>query len=109
MRVEWAKAKARADRWHEEVLLVTEEMHRTICFMEWKATWWLEQSASRPDAPLYVQRGIAAYAAKQAAVCRSIARSFANRWYPLLEKQQIPIQWPLQYIPEVPMDIDSIV
>jgi hypothetical protein len=109
MQVEWAKAKARADRWHEEVLLVTEEMRRVICFMEWKATWWLELSVSRPDAPLYVQRGIAAYAAKQAAVCRSIAGSFANRWYPLLKKQQIPIEWPLQYIPEDLMDIDSIV
>jgi hypothetical protein len=108
MRCEWAKTKARADRWREEVLLITEEMRRTICFLEWKAMWWLEQVASRSDAPLRVQRGISAYAAKQAAVCRSMVRSFAECWYPTLKKQHIPIEWPSQYIPEdsTVMDVD---
>ncbi|KIM72641.1 hypothetical protein PILCRDRAFT_93379 [Piloderma croceum F 1598] len=32
MQCEWPKAKAQADQWKEEVLLVTEEMHQTICF-----------------------------------------------------------------------------
>jgi hypothetical protein len=108
MRCEWAKTKARADRWQEEVLLITEEMRRTICFLEWKAMWWLEQVASRSDAPLRVQRGISAYAAKQAAVCQSMVRSFAECWYPTLKKQHIPIEWPSQYIPEdsTVMDVD---
>ena len=99
MRVEWAKSKARADRWREEVLLVTEEMCRTICFLEWKASWWLDISASRPDAPPRVQRGLEAYAAKQADVCRSIATSFAGQWSLILLKQNIAIQWPSRYMP----------
>jgi len=45
MRVEWAKTKARADRWHEEVLLVSEEMCRVLYFFQWKAEWWASQSA----------------------------------------------------------------
>jgi len=75
MRVEWSKAKARADRWHEEVLLTTEEMHHTICFLEWKAVWWLDKVDSRSDATLSVKHGLAAYAAKQADVCRCLAAS----------------------------------
>jgi len=108
MRSEWAKTKARADRWREEVLLVTEEMRRTICFFDWKAMWWLEQAALRSDAPLRIQCGISAYAAKQAAICRSMARSFATRWYPTLKKQHILIEWPSQYIPKdsTAMDVD---
>lgn len=108
MRVEWAKTKARADRWGEEVLLVIEEMRRSICFLEWKANWWLEQADLRSDAPLRVQRGISAYASKQAAVCRSMAMLFATRWYPILKKQNILIEWPSQYIPRDPaaMDVD---
>jgi len=58
MHVEWAKTKARADQWREEVLLLTEEMHRTICFLDWKSSWWLQLASSRPDAPLNVQHGI---------------------------------------------------
>ncbi|KIM74803.1 hypothetical protein PILCRDRAFT_92417 [Piloderma croceum F 1598] len=38
------------------------------------------------------------YAAKQAAICRSMVGSFATCWYPTLEKEHIPIEWPSQYI-----------
>ena len=105
MRVEWAKTKARGDRWHEEVLLVTEEMRRVLYFLEWKAQWWLDRGDGRPDAPIPVQQGLAGYAAKQAAVCHSMATSFAHRWYPIHIKWGIPINWPLLYTPAV-MDID---
>jgi hypothetical protein len=74
-------------------------MCQTICFFEWKAMWWLEQVALRSDAPVHVQHGISAYAAKQAAICLSMAKSFATCWYPTLKKQNIPIEWPSQYIP----------
>ena len=73
MRVEWAKTKAHADRWCEEVLLVTEEMRCVLYFLQWKAQWWSSQSALWLDAPTRVQQGIAAYAAKQAAISHSMA------------------------------------
>jgi hypothetical protein len=106
MCVEWAKTKAHADQWNEEVLLVTEEMCCTICFLEWKANWWLERAASCPDAPLHVQHGVAAYAAKQAAVCHSIAKPFAKCWYPILHQHNIAIEWPTHYVPCDSMDMD---
>ena len=102
MRVEWAKAKARADRWQDEILLVTEEMRHTICFLDWKAKWWLDLTSCRPDASLCTQHGMAAYATKQAAICHSLAMSFAECWFPLLKAHQIPIEWPSQYIPTDP-------
>jgi hypothetical protein len=99
MHVEWAKTKARADRWHEEVLLVSEEMRRVLYFFQWKAEWWASQSALRTDAPIRVQRGIKAYAAKQVAISHAMAISFAAQWYPTLKKSQIPTDWPSYYIP----------
>ncbi|KDQ53095.1 hypothetical protein JAAARDRAFT_49877 [Jaapia argillacea MUCL 33604] len=33
----WAKSKARANHWEEEVDLVVEEMQRVLAYMEWKA------------------------------------------------------------------------
>lgn len=99
MRAEWAKAKARADRWHEEVLLLTEEMRRTISFLDWKGNWWADVACSRPDAPLPVEQGMAAYAAKQCAVYHSLAMSFAKQWHPVLKWKQIPIKWPSKYTP----------
>ncbi len=35
--IEWAKTKARAKRWQEEVQLLQEEMHRALVDMEWRA------------------------------------------------------------------------
>ncbi|KAJ7099018.1 hypothetical protein C8R44DRAFT_593419, partial [Mycena epipterygia] len=40
LRVEWAKTRARAHRWTEEVDLLEEEMRRILVFLEWRAGWW---------------------------------------------------------------------
>jgi len=80
LRCEWARSKARADRWDEEVQLVMEEMRRVLTFLEWKAAWWDGQQ----EAPLNVSHGVLegaqAYAAKQAHVNRALAASFRTRW-----------------------------
>ena len=83
LRVEWAKAKARADRWEEEVVLLNEEMRRTLEFCSWKANWWETQitqreSSLQPDDPL--AGGLKAYAHQQAAFEREIARKWAFKW-----------------------------
>ncbi|KAJ7023334.1 hypothetical protein C8F04DRAFT_1271538 [Mycena alexandri] len=63
VRVEWSKAKARKERWEEEVELLREEMKRVLRFLRW-------QLAS----------GLQAYAARQAALHRDIARKFKTAW-----------------------------
>jgi hypothetical protein len=80
LRCEWVKSKARADRWQEEVLLVKEEMRRVLAFLEWKAVWWTEEGARDLDVRPDIADGIRAYAAKQAAINRALARSFEMRW-----------------------------
>ncbi|KAF9231029.1 hypothetical protein BU15DRAFT_90993 [Melanogaster broomeanus] len=37
MRIEWCKARARANRWAEEVELLSEEMRRVLAFLKWQA------------------------------------------------------------------------
>lgn len=88
-------------RWSEEVLLLREEMRRTLTFLEWHATWWEmrgslhtnwweEQDKSLTplqNDPAGLRRpqredaeGIAAYAHKQAHVRRAIRASFNHLW-----------------------------
>ena len=98
MRVEWAKAHARANRWQEEVLLVQEEMRRVIAFLDWKATWWLSQGQRRSDVRDDIKAGLAAYAAQQSNLMQHLAETFAALWYPTLLEANLQIKWPQHYI-----------
>jgi hypothetical protein len=68
LRVEWAKAKARAARWEEEVILLDEEMRRILEFCDWKARWWRDQRSLRtPDTTdSILSEGLQAFAEQQA-------------------------------------------
>jgi hypothetical protein len=99
LRSEWAKSKARADRWSEEVILVVEEMRRVLCYFDWKACWWESQAQARPDVHQDIASGLVAYAAKQADVMRGLAVHFAAMWWPILQKNDIEISWPQSYVP----------
>lgn len=106
MRVGWAKSKARAERWHEEVLLLTEEMRRVIEYFEWKARWWRIQGPRRVDADGAIQQGAVAYAAKQSTMFENLAKDFAAKWYPCLDSNSLPAQWPAKYLPVTDMHLD---
>ncbi|KAF7321419.1 CxC2 domain-containing protein [Mycena kentingensis (nom. inval.)] len=47
MRVEWARALARKDRWTEEVALLEEEMRRTLRYLDWQEEWWRNRVSAR--------------------------------------------------------------
>ncbi|KAG2137460.1 hypothetical protein DEU56DRAFT_945875 [Suillus clintonianus] len=66
MRVEWCKARARANRWAEEVELVQEEMRRVLAFFEWNAAMEHE--------------GAVAYALRQAKIRRSMRNDCLFLW-----------------------------
>ncbi|KAF7312647.1 CxC2 domain-containing protein [Mycena indigotica] len=57
VRVQWAKARARRDRWTEEVLLIREEMRRVLRSLWSIQQQWLERETSRPNARPGVARG----------------------------------------------------
>lgn len=97
MRVEWVKCVARLDRWAEEVTLVCEEMRRTLVFLEWRAVWWEGQADRRIRSALLdqhfldpgLQSGLCAYAMKQAATQRALAKRFAELWVPFLRRNSL--------------------
>lgn len=87
MRIEWARAKARADRWAKEEQLLLEEMCRVLEYCHWKAAWWRSQADRRGTlVPLPVLRGLRAYADKQAAVWEGVACRLASYWINYLKK-----------------------
>ncbi|RDB24457.1 hypothetical protein Hypma_008439 [Hypsizygus marmoreus] len=82
IRVEWVKARARAQRWTEEVILVDEEMRRVLEFGRWRATWWEEQAQRRGSEGVLLE-GVQAYAYKQADAERRLVSIWESRWAPV--------------------------
>ncbi|KAJ7820051.1 hypothetical protein B0H13DRAFT_1661106, partial [Mycena leptocephala] len=81
VRVEWSKAKARKERWEEEVDLLREEMKRILRFLRWRALWWETRRGTRREGvTAELRRGLEAYAARQAAGTRQLARRFKLAW-----------------------------
>ncbi|KAJ6463650.1 hypothetical protein C8R47DRAFT_992586 [Mycena vitilis] len=81
VRVEWSKAKARKERWEEEVELLREEMKRVLRFLRWRAQWWeTRRGTRRTNVSQELRGGLEAYAARQAAGAREIARRFKTSW-----------------------------
>ncbi|KDQ23596.1 hypothetical protein PLEOSDRAFT_1048381, partial [Pleurotus ostreatus PC15] len=58
LRIEWCKARARAQRWQEECILLSEEMRRIIEFHKWQARVWETRAneASTSGARAYALR-----------------------------------------------------
>ena len=75
-RIEWSKARARSERWKEEVLLLREEMRRTLVSLQFFLDMWSARacpssllSLSRDPA---ISEGISAYAHHQSHVFASL-------------------------------------
>jgi hypothetical protein len=87
VRSEWAKSRARAARACEEVLLLQEEMQRTLEFLQWKARWWLSRSDLKSAEP-GVAEGLRAFAHEQAALQLSLSEEFRSIWQQSLRDQE---------------------
>jgi hypothetical protein len=98
LRIEWCKARARAQRWSEEVRLLLEEMRRVLQFLQWKASVWdmragfLQQdleNAERTTDKLLGSRlllasrieGVRAYAYRQAHIQRVLYNYCRALWH----------------------------
>ncbi|KAJ7023225.1 hypothetical protein C8F04DRAFT_970391 [Mycena alexandri] len=73
LRVEWCKAYLRSRRWREELVLVEEEMRRTIEYGDWARRRWLTRATARTvllgkseAMSAEVAEGVRAYALEQA-------------------------------------------
>jgi hypothetical protein len=81
LQVEWAKARARAERFGEEVDLLLEEMRRVRRYLAWRIEWWKARAFSgTSDVSEEVKAGHVAYALKQASVLQRLWTKFSMLW-----------------------------
>jgi len=81
LRVEWAKAYARVNRFAEEVELLIEEMRRGRRYLTWKSGWWREHlNTGSSSVGSLVKAGRAAYALKQASILDALSQKFVAVW-----------------------------
>ncbi|PBK58710.1 hypothetical protein ARMSODRAFT_1028038 [Armillaria solidipes] len=81
---EWCRSRARAHRSREEVLLLREEMCRTLKFLEWRGTWWRERGSTQ-DVDEALREALDAYAAVQTDLQRRLAVAFRDLWSTALD------------------------
>lgn len=81
LRAEWAKSRARANRSKEEVMLIKEEMHRTLVFLAWRAKWWRERATNhRKDVAPEMVEALRAYTEEQACLQEALSTDFQKLW-----------------------------
>ncbi len=90
--MEYTKSKARVSRWQEEVLLLVEEMRRSIAFLQWKAQWWRSLAAKR-RVRNEIRSGLVAYNRRQEAQLLALAEKFAVLWRPTLKDGLFDVSW----------------
>ncbi|KAF7983602.1 hypothetical protein HWV62_20507 [Athelia sp. TMB] len=113
LRVEWAKCKARQARWHEELMLLQEEMRRVIAFGKSKERWWRERPFQRTDVDPELAEGLASYALELAEQERAFYEMLQKKWATTRSRVEAVLKdlakpgFP-ETIPEeaVPIDID---
>lgn len=95
LRVEWAKTKARVNRFEEEVVLLN-EMRRVLQFCQWKRVWWEERGPIRQDCSRALpdgvegpcgevlspelEEGLKAFAAEQGDMEDRISAAWSVKW-----------------------------
>ncbi|KAJ7021079.1 hypothetical protein C8F04DRAFT_1274148 [Mycena alexandri] len=90
LRVEWCKAYSRSRRWREELVLVEEEMRRTIDYGMWAERRWTARASARtvmlgtsvPITP-EVAEGVRAYALEHADRERRTCEKLRVDWAPI--------------------------
>lgn len=81
LRVEWTKARARAQRWAEEVRLLREEMRRVLITLDHQAREWDDRVNRRSfTVDIVLHDGLRAYGRRQAELRRGLAQKFAKMW-----------------------------
>lgn len=80
VRVEWVKARARKQRWVEEVALLKEEMRRVRRYLQWAASEWESRAKGWIGLMPDIEAGLIAYAHRQAHWRRGLLNSFVAKW-----------------------------
>ncbi|KAK7005420.1 CxC2 domain-containing protein [Favolaschia claudopus] len=87
LRVEWCKAYARMRRWNEDVVLVEEEMRRTIEYGNWSAGQWAGRAGARgSNVEVELLEGLNAYALEQEKRELRTCTELTTKWAGIREK-----------------------
>lgn len=74
-------------RWEEEVILLDEEMCRTLQFCVWKQGWWIQQQDKCAlDETDTLSLGLKVYSEEQAALEGEIAEVWCTKWALIRER-----------------------
>jgi hypothetical protein len=88
----------RVSRYEEEIGLVVEEMRRTLAFFKWLACEWEKRATFQSeDMDKTTNRGISAYAYKQATIYRKLVDIFIGDWYWCLKQRSLGLSWLKEY------------
>jgi len=102
-RVEWSKARARSERWREEVMILREGMRRTLESLQFFKKMWSSLGAPSNLVVLsqdpIVREGITAYAMYQSHIFTSLHHRFQSMWSGL-EKEGDLITEPMPVVSE---------
>ena len=79
---DWAKTRARAARWREEVILLDEDMRWALDYCWWRSQWWNARvvTASQRLLPPHVAEGLSAFAREQRDAEQARALTWAAQW-----------------------------
>ncbi|KAJ7821736.1 hypothetical protein B0H13DRAFT_2377113 [Mycena leptocephala] len=115
LRVEWAKAYSRSNRWREDLVVVEEEMRRTIQFGWFAERQWLERATARTvmlgrSVPIdaAVREGARAYALEQADRERRTSAKLERDWAPIRAKAGAYLKGEdMSGLPNVVVEVDE--
>lgn len=78
--MQWAKSKASARSWSDDVHLLVEEMRRVEAATHHIADRWTRDSKLRSGAPSELQEGLTGYAFRHTAMEERLANKWAEQW-----------------------------
>ena len=78
-----------------------------LCYLDWKASWWMDRRVLRSGVGHDMSEALSAYALKQAALLQHMGKAFASLWYPALVGHGIDTEWPTHYNLD-PSDVDAL-
>lgn len=87
--MEWAKCKARASRWHEELKKLEEEMRCVSAYSVTKEAWWRALPTHRPDVDAPLADGLLAYAMEHADLEARYRVKAERRWRATRDRVQM--------------------
>ncbi|KAK7018251.1 CxC2 domain-containing protein [Favolaschia claudopus] len=108
LRVEWCKTFARTRRWHEEIVLIDEEMRRTVQYGVWMEEEWERRAGARSRCSSELAEGLRAYAEEHIRRERRTRQRLTKEWSVLRSKATAYLAGSREMGESVVVDVDDV-